>query len=1824
MKQKLWTHQHLRNRITILGLCLFLGAVMTLMPDPVVAALEASAQPLFGEQEGVTAVDAVDAVDAVNVSCSSIAQISKQECEALLALYNSTNGIEWNSNIVMGSQRWFRDNAPCNWYGITCRDDHITRLDIYGRLNGTLPPELSNLAYLTQLRLYSNPSLRGEIPPGLDKLSNLTELTFFNNNLSGRIPVELGNLTNLTNLRLGSNNLSGNIPIQLGNLSKLTSLNLYGNSLSGSIPTELGNLTNLTNLNLYDNLLSGEIPSEFGNLTKLTNLSLYDNPFNGPLPTTLVNLEKMTGSNTFRFNNTQICEPQDEAMQTWLSKFSESYQTNRACPTTNICDNVTEVPVAECRALEALYNSTNGANWTNKTGWLQNETPCAWYGVSCTDGHISELKLSANKLLGRIPPEIGNLPSLVELDLANNQVTGSIPPELGNLTNLQYLYLFNNQISGILPPEMGNLTALLNLYLYNNIIGGTIPATFGNLSSLEYLNMRNNRIRGSLPTELSKLANLKLFYFHETDICEPQGTAFQTWLSGVGSVNSTDIACSEETLVTTACSAVTTIPISECMALESLYDSTNGPSWTTKTNWLTGSDPCAWYGVTCADGHVTTLWLDSNNLVGSLSPELGDLTQLTSIRLNDNYINGRIPPELGKLVNLADVRLHDNEISGYIPQELGALTKVETLYIHNNQLHSSLPSELGNLSALRILNLSNNQFSGSIPNTLGNLTNLTTLWLSRNQLSGSIPSTLGNLSNLQYLYLNENQLSGSVPYTLGKLAKLTHLWLNHNQLGGFIHPDLGNLYQLTHLWLNDNGMSSTLPMTFINLTNLSVFDFHDTDLKEIDDTAFQTWLNGVGTVNSTGEKGDEDVIPDECSGVTEITPFECRVLHEFYSLIGGASWTINTGWFQTNTPCSWHGVACGGGHVTELRLNDNNLVGGIPAVVSQLADLTVLDLGNNLLTGEMLSDLGALTSLQVLNVQNNSLTGALPDSLYTLNLHTLAYEATHVCEPTSYEFLTWTHGIATFSGSDILCEVDALTLDQTVNTPTGNPGDTLIFGLTAVTGVPSATVELLNSLPIGLVNIGNVGDASYDSENHQITYAGVISANQPLVISYTATIDPNLSPGNILQNKVEMTGLGLTLEDTTTVALPVDSSEQTLLLIYAVGDNELASDMFDMLNRVEAAANNPHVAILVLIDGAGPDDTYLFHPTYDTDENCPSALNITCNGRYVQGKNLSTWTDKTTDPYSLSRFIQTGMRTYPNAERVVVSLVGHGAGWAPNTKYAQPPVIHGQPDPVGGLLLDNHPKQRSMSTRALGKAFKWVYEATGKKIDLVYFDACSMGMWEVAYEVSPYVNHQMFSANTAWATFPYDQHISVIDGEKSVQEIGKAWIQNEITSLGGNYPFTFSLVESAQLDGIQEGLNQISDALVQRLYDDAATRTKLSAAFDAAERFESNYDGVINELDTYGDILSFAKALGQQFPDLSSQVAQLQTALTNAVLMQEHGNGSPWLYPDSVWHWEEIGNIGIYLPFHQDEWKRDFYNENHLKSAAMGTWDELIAAFWDTAEADQRRASRTNNVSVQSAELVEGAHSASTSVRLSAHAEVSADWESERLPNSTTAIAPPVCPPDCDGMGAPLNLMPTLLLPAHVQTTYPGTVTMTVDFDPYGNSTVEGAFIVEFDDACLAVDPSMVKFSGATGTATLNGANKLVLSHIQPNGSSALQTGELMHIPFTTVCQADAGSSITTSVTITAATFVDGEGASIPGTAVDGSIVTHNDGIEGDINGDGKVNIIDLDILISMILHHTPEDTDLHSIEWWTRANLWIDAQWNIFDLDKLISLILS
>lgn len=151
------------------------------------------------------------------------------------------------------------------------------------------------------------------------------------------------------------------------------------------------------------------------------------------------------------------------------------------------------------------------------------------------------------------------------------------------------------------------------------------------------------------------------------------------------------------------------------------------------------------------------------------------------------------------------------------------------------------------------LNLKLSYLNGKIVPELEDLTQLSVLELGRNEYwSGGIPPELGNLSHLEVLDLGSNYLlDGPIPPELGNLDNLVILNLEQNDLTGGVPSELGNLSNLRELYLDWTFLSGGLPQNLTNLDLLS-FWFHETDLCEPGDTAFQNWLQGIDDLSGTG------------------------------------------------------------------------------------------------------------------------------------------------------------------------------------------------------------------------------------------------------------------------------------------------------------------------------------------------------------------------------------------------------------------------------------------------------------------------------------------------------------------------------------------------------------------------------------------------------------------------------------------------------------------------------------------------------------------------------------------------------------------------------------------------------------------------------------------------------------------------------------------------------------------------------------------------------------------------------------------------------------
>jgi Leucine-rich repeat (LRR) protein len=594
---------------------------------------------------------------------------------------------------------------------------NLTTLSLSNNDLTSLPAEIGNLTNLTTLSLSSNDLT--SLPAEIGNLNNLTFIDLSHNNLMN-LPVEIGNLASLEYLELSFNNIS-NVPREIGTLTNLEILYLRGNQLS-MLPLEITNLNNL--IDGYFNCNALEIsnteinqflkskqknwqrtqtvsPEQLTITTKTTNsislswssieytehkggyeiyYSLSDNEFYTIYETTIdktieqVSISNLHPGTIYYFKIRTVTYPHtygswlDMHPNTVYSKFTPEISAK----------TLIYIPESERQALIDLYNSTDGDNWVNNTGWKGAVgTECNWYGVKCNNekSYVIELDLDnndeGNNLTGAIPQSIEDLMHLQKIDVCHNLIN-KLPSEIGNLTQLKHLYLFANDLTH-LPAEIGNLTNLTYLTVCVNELT-SLPPEIGNLTNLTTLYLHTAGLT-SLPPEIGNLKNLTLL-----DLRWNQLTSI---LPEIGNLTN----------------------LTSFLKLSS--------------NKLTHVPP--------EIGQLTKLMhlsLDSNEL-RNVPPEIGNLTNLTYLSLHLNKLTS-LPTELGNLTNLHTLSLARNSLTT-IPPEIGNLSQLEYLSLCGNKL-SALPSEILNLNHLNTTYLGYNVLEIAVPEMINFLNTKQTDW----------------------------------------------------------------------------------------------------------------------------------------------------------------------------------------------------------------------------------------------------------------------------------------------------------------------------------------------------------------------------------------------------------------------------------------------------------------------------------------------------------------------------------------------------------------------------------------------------------------------------------------------------------------------------------------------------------------------------------------------------------------------------------------------------------------------------------------------------------------------------------------------------------------------------------------------------------------------------------------------------------------------------------------------------------------------------------------------------------------------------------------
>ncbi|KAF3947453.1 hypothetical protein CMV_026411, partial [Castanea mollissima] len=272
-------------------------------------------------------------------------------------------------------------------------------------------------------------------------------------------------------------------------------------------------------------------------------------------------------------------------------------------------------------------------------------------------------------------------------------------------------------------------------------------------------------------------------------------------------------------------------------------------------NWKASADPCDnWEGIKCTNSRVTSLILTSMNLMGKLSSEISQLSELQTLDLSYNKnITGQLPSSIGNLTNLINLNLIGCSFSGSIPDTIGNLQKLITLSLNNNSFSGHIPTSIGRLSNLYWLDLAENQLDGPLPVSDGNTPGLDMLvkakhfHLEKNKFSGEIPSELFSSNMvLKHLLLSSNFLTGNIPETLGSVTHLEVIRFDRNSLSGPVPSNLNNLVNVSELYLSNNKLTGPIP----NLTGMNNLHYVDMSNNSFDEFDFPPWISSLESLTT--------------------------------------------------------------------------------------------------------------------------------------------------------------------------------------------------------------------------------------------------------------------------------------------------------------------------------------------------------------------------------------------------------------------------------------------------------------------------------------------------------------------------------------------------------------------------------------------------------------------------------------------------------------------------------------------------------------------------------------------------------------------------------------------------------------------------------------------------------------------------------------------------------------------------------------------------------------------------------------------------------------
>ena len=320
------------------------------------------------------------------------------------------------------------------------------------------------------------------------------------------------------------------------------------------------------------------------------------------------------------------------------------------------------------------------------------------------------------------------------------------------------------------------------------------------------------------------------------------------------------------------------------------------------------------------------------------------------------------------------------------------------------------------------------------------------------------------------------------------------------------------------------------------------------------------------------------------------------------------------------------------------------------------------------------------------------------------------------------------------------------------------------------------------------------------------------------------------------------------------------------ILVYAAADNNLYPYEYENLRDIEKVGSTDQLNVVTQFDEGGPGASRMLMQKVSTPDGSIGSPVVENIGEVDMAS-----------PETLSNFIKWGMEKYP-AEHTMLIINDHGNGWR-------------------GCVQDEG-ADTFMTLPTVREGLEAAQAATGKKLDVIGFDACLMGMAEVAHELRDCADFMVGSQETEGAAgWPYSniltsEMLGHLD-EKLAARLPMAPRDVAVAAVQRAAGLPDDLPTMAAYDLSKEGaLKSAVDVLAQKIEASPITSKALKGIAKETQGFYEYKD-----LYDFADRLQGEKTAG---PELSEAAAQVKGAIDGMVIASQHNAHYPGAHGVSI------------------------------------------------------------------------------------------------------------------------------------------------------------------------------------------------------------------------------------------------------------------------------------------------------------------------------------